>query len=125
MAEGESIPDLIARRRRELGYRNLKQLHDAYLAAGPDRGKYLSYEILRQHSRGSAGKLLDKTVTGLSLALDVHENEVRAAAGIPPTFGQWKPPKRADELDERQRNTVRRVIDELVRANRKAAGAGE
>ena len=53
--------------------------------------------------------------------LSVTEDVVREALAMPPTYGVWEIPPRAQALDPHERDVVMGVVDALLRAKRGAA----
>lgn len=108
----ESLPDLIGRRMKELGASSIRALH----ARLPDDGDRISSETVRLLKNGQQKDAGDRTIRDLALMLGVSENEVRQALDLPPTYGPWQIPERANVLTPRERTVVMSVIDALVSA---------
>lgn len=113
MAMGESLPALISRRYQELGFRSLNAFHEQRLSS------YFTSQAFYRIMNGITKRPRAHTITGLSDALEVSENEIRAALLVPPTLEEWSP-RGADVLDAKQRQAVAMVINEFARANRRA-----
>lgn len=108
----ESLPDLIGRRMKELGATSIRALH-ARLPDDDDRISPETVRLLRSGRQKDAG---DRTIRDLALMLGVSENEVRRALDLPPTYGPWQIPDRANVLTPKERTVVMSVIDALVSA---------
>lgn len=115
----ESLPELIARRMKDLSVTSLNALH-RLLPPGDDR---ITYETLRLLNNGQQRGTRDERVfRDLALMLDVDTNTVRAAIGVEPDFGPFDLPPRAQGLDPQERSTVVGVMDAILRAKRGASG---
>lgn len=112
----ESLPALIARRMNDLGARSVR---DLYLRLPTDETDRISYETVRKLVNGEQRRVKgNRVLRDLALMLEVNENEVRVALGVPPTYGPWEIPPRVNGLDPTERDVVMGVIDALLRAKR-------
>lgn len=111
-----ALSDLVLERLAELGTpgspMSLRQ------AAGRSRGM-LSYETMRNISRGEFGRITDRTAEGLSLALDVPVQQIYDTARVPRPQTRWLLPERFDRLDPAQRRLVEDVASALLESYEK------
>lgn len=103
---GESLPDLIRRRRNDLNYRSLNALYNDRLAP------YFTSQAFYRIMSGRTRRPRAHTIAALSQALEVPENEIRAAILV--TLDE---PPGAGMLNAGQRQAVVMLIDEFARAN--------
>lgn len=114
-AVAKSLPELFAKRMGELGTKSVRELYQRL----PDDGDCVTYETVRKLYNGEQRGTRDERVPrDLALMLGVDENVVREAMSIPPTYGPWEIPPRAQSLDPDERDAVMGVIDALLRAKR-------
>ena len=106
-----SLADLIARRKRDLGYSSLRAMYRA--ASLPNRGA-LTYESFRRLAKGeTAATRREYTVHDLALICRVSEDEVRSAeAGYTPPGG-WQ---KYDRLTVSEKKAVEGVMDAILAA---------
>lgn len=111
-----ALSDLVLERLAELGTpgspMSLRQ------AAARSRGM-LSYETMRNISRGEFGRITDRTAEGLSLALDVPVQQIYDTARVPRPQTRWLLPERFDRLDPAQRRLVEDVASALLESYEK------
>lgn len=115
VTRAESLPDLIERRRAELKRSSLKDLHRRL---GRNAEQQLGYERFRLIAKGRTRRPKPDAIRALARILDVNENEIRHAIGVPPSHGPFELPPRANELNSHQRDAIIHVINEFVRTNR-------
>ena len=111
----ESLPELIARRQRDLGAAKVAELYRR-LPDGEDR---ITYETVRKLANGEQRSAREPRVfRDLALILSVDESVVRLAMGVEPSYGEFEMPPRAQGLDHHERDVVLGVMDALLRAKR-------
>jgi len=114
----------------------LQRLHELGDPSGPlsarraserSRGR-ISYEQIRRIARGlHNGRLTERSIEGLALALDVPLSRVEQALDgyERPTLGEWVMPERLWRLDEVQRRAVEAIAVQIFEAQERAKhGAG-
>lgn len=95
----------------------LKQLGLSYREAAKRSDGMASHATFYQLATGQhSGRVSDRTINGLALALELSAREVREAAGLgdqeePPEF---RLPKRAGRLTQRQRRVILAMVDALL-----------
>lgn len=122
--EGESLADLVERRRRELGaFGKRKPYRDMADYARANGGKISHGLIQRIGSGGHRGVLRDEEARGLALALEVPERVVYAAMRVPTPPGPFAEelPRNVDRLTRRQRDGVLSVISAMLEPGEVAA----
>lgn len=116
----ETFPQLFHRRMGEL---HLKSVRDMWrrLPDDPDR---ISYETVRLLANGQQRTVNEqRVIDDLVLILGVDENQIRASLALPPSYGPWDLPPRAQVLDPQERTVVMSVVEALLRA--KGVGVDE
>lgn len=108
MTTVESLPELIRRRREQLGV-SLRE------AAERSDGM-ISHSRLGEIEGGGLGAISDRLLEGIARGLDLHLSAVRAAAGVPPRVRPFVVPDRANRLNPRERRLVLELIDTLLAA---------
>lgn len=118
----ESLQDLIRRIMREQDIDCVRSLYRRL----PDAHDRVTYETVRKLANGEQRGTRDTRVfRDLAIMLRVDENDVRAAMGVPPTYGEWQLPPRAQSLNLDERAAVMGVVDAILRAKRvNAASSG-
>lgn len=113
----ESLPQLFSRRMGDLKVSTVRQLYQRLPQGdGVDR---VTYETVRKlHNGEQRGSRDQRVPRDLALMLEVSENEIRSAMKMPPTFGEFELPPRAQALDPQERVVVMAVVDALLRAKR-------
>lgn len=95
----------------------LKQLGLSYREAARRSDGMASHATFYQLATGQhRGRVSDRTIKGLALALELSVREVRDAAGLgdeesPPEF---RLPKRASRLTPKQRRAIVAMVDALL-----------
>lgn len=113
----KSLPELISDRMADLGVESVRQLYNR-LPNEPGVQR-VTYETVRKLYNGEQRGTRDERVPrDLALMLEVSENEVRAALAMPPAYGQFDLPPRAQGLAPQERDVVMAVVDALLRARR-------
>lgn len=135
----ETLQDLMERRLREMGhrrgrgesislreaYQKFVDLAEAFNQAELDKdfpGELITvptYEVFRRIRKGHTN-ITDATALALATMLDVHVDDVYAAAQIRPRLGRFEMPTRADRLDQRQRAVIMSMVDALLEAGEAA-----
>lgn len=108
----ESLQALVLRRAREIGGRegplSTRQLESA-------AGGKVSRTVFQQIMAGEYdAKIGQRTINGLSDALQVPIPQVEQAAGAPPSFGPFQLPDEAARLTPAQRRAVKQVVDAML-----------
>lgn len=117
-----SIPELVAMRQAQLHIKTVRGLYSR-IPSGRD---LVSYETFRKLANGEQrGAKDEKTIQTLALALGISERQVERALKIPPSYGHFGLPDRAQRLDPRERGVVLDVIDTILRAKGKGAASDD
>lgn len=118
----ETLQQLVERRLYEMGMsrgrgESLKLLEVWHSLPEDERGKRpVSYETVRRIVRGEHRNIGDRAADALATMLDVPVGEVLKAAGQRPRLGRFDLPRRADRLNERERNVIVSVVDTILSA---------
>ena len=118
----ETLQELLERRLRELGHRRGRgenlSLREAYLRLPeqPGGGRAISYETVRRIRETGHHNISDDTADAIAVMLKVKVDEVLLAAGQRRRLGRFELPRRADRLNERERQTVLDVVDAILDA---------
>lgn len=109
----ESFPQLFRRCMAEQGKTSVMDMW-RMLPETPDR---TSYETIRLLSTGKQRTVSQqRVIDDLVIILRVSENTIRTSLAMPPTYGDWDLPPRAQSLDPHERGVVIGVVDALLRA---------
>lgn len=112
--EQETLPELIERRMRELAPHGQKlSVRDVWRRGGGLTGEW-SHQTVNDLVAGRPKQLRDKTIERLALALEVSENQVRAAIGQRRHNRPFQLPPRAAALSEAERRIVLDVLDAVL-----------
>lgn len=113
--EQETLSELIERRLRELAPRGQAPLtaRDLWRRGGGLTGQW-SHQTVNDLVAGKPKWLRDKTVERLALALEVSENQVRAAVGERRRNRPFQLPPRAAALSESERRIMLEVLDGIL-----------
>lgn len=121
----ETLQDLLERRLRELGQRRGRgeslSLREAWQRLPEDEqgNRRPTYEVFRRIRQTGHTNITDETADALATMLAVDVNLVLAAAGQRHRLGPFELPRRADRLDDAERQAVLGVVDAILRAGKR------
>lgn len=118
----ETLQELLERRLRELGQRRGRDeslsLREAWLRLPENEQgeRRPTYEVFRRIRQSGHHNISDETAAALATMLAVDVDEVLAAAHQRPHLGRFELPRKADQLNEKERGAVLGVIEAILDA---------
>lgn len=117
----ETLQQLLERRLRELGARRGRDtlsLREVWQTLPSDAAgkRPISYELVRRVRENGHTNISDRAADAIATMLDVAVSDVLTAAGQRPRLGRFELPRRADRLNDRERDVVVSVVDAILQA---------
>lgn len=95
----------------------------SYRAAADKAEGLISFQLLHLMATGQGpGRHSDRTLRGIALALDVPQAKIIELAGQAPRETEFRLPKKANKLTEKDRKAVEALVNALLDAHERAEG---
>lgn len=89
--------------------------YEAISEKATERGHRLSRDTAWRYMTGRQADTTEPYLRALADVLGLKYDEVRRAAGVPASLGQWTPPAEANALNQREREALDVLIKSMAR----------